>query len=181
MSESPPPFILASPDLADPNFARSVVLLLQHNEDGAMGLVINHPTELTLGTFARSKEIACHPELHSLTVYRGGPVQTEVGFMLHTNDQLKERKEIIPGLFLSGSEESLKILLEAGNTSMRLVMGYSGWGPKQLEDEMSQGSWISADATLKHLFETQSSQMWDTVLLDMGVHPDKLAPGGGIH
>lgn len=172
-------FLIAIPQLGDPNFLRSVVLLLHHGADGALGLVVNHPLELTLGEFAREHDMACHSRAKDLPLLRGGPVEPTRGWILH-DDDLGERQEVIPGLSVSGSLESLKALL-AGGRPMRLLLGYAGWGAGQLEREMAQGSWLTVEADPKHVLVTPASDCWNAVLREMGVDPARLAIGTGIH
>lgn len=169
------------PQLNDPNFARSVVLMLHHDADGAMGLVVNNPSDLDLGTFSRSQNMTCHASLESLPVFRGGPVEPERGWILHSNTSVTERKEIVPGVFLSGSPDTLKNLLAGGLLPFRLILGYAGWDAGQLEGEMAAGAWLTAKADPKHILQTDPGGAWVGVLKDMGVDPSTLAVAPGIH
>lgn len=173
-------FLIAIPQLGDPNFVRSVVLILHHDSDGAFGLVINHPIELTLGAFAREHEMACHSRVREVPVLRGGPVEPTRGWILHADGELAEREDVLPGLAVSGSMESLTRLLAEG-TPMRLLLGYAGWGEGQLEHEMAQGSWLTVEADPKHVLVTPASECWNEILREMGVDPARLAIGTGIH
>ncbi|MBI3540898.1 MAG: YqgE/AlgH family protein [Deltaproteobacteria bacterium] len=175
-----PMFLIAVPQLGDPNFARSVVLMLHHNEEGALGLIVNSPTQMTLGTFARAEGFTCHPDLEMRPVFRGGPVDPERGWILHQDETVKERQEILPGFFVSGSRETLGGLLEKG-AHFRLLTGYAGWTEGQVEEEMKQGGWIAAKVSPKYVFETNPSETWDLILNDMGVDPTQLMVGTGLH
>lgn len=175
-----PIFLIAIPQLGDPNFLRSVVLMLHHDAEGALGLVVNHPMELTLGQFAREHDMACHSRAKDTPVLRGGPVEPTRGWILHEDDELEERQAVLPGLSVSGSLESLKALLAQGR-AMRLLLGYAGWGAGQLEQEMAQGSWLTVEADPKHVLVTPPSECWNAVLREMGVDPARLAIGTGIH
>ena len=174
-------FLIAIPQLGDPNFARSVVLLLHHGADGALGLVVNHPSPLDIGRFAGEHSLPCHSSVKAVSVYRGGPVEPSRGWILHGDDAAKERQEIIPGLFVSGSIETLTNLIAAGEKPFKLLLGYAGWGPGQLESEMAQGSWLTVEPAFKHVLETPAAETWNSVLRDMGVDPTRLAVGTGIH
>lgn len=176
-----PMLLIAVPQMGDPNFAKSVVLILQHDRKGAFGLVVNNPTNMTLGQFAESQEMECHDQIREMTVFRGGPVEPEGGWILHTDETVEERKEILPGLYMSGSSETLKALLESGRKPMRLILGYAGWGAGQLEQEMVEGAWITAAADPKYVFETEPSRTWNVILTDMGVDPNRLMVGRGLH
>src|SRR5687767_15819311 len=97
-----PMFLIAIPQLGDPNFLRSVVLMLHHGADGALGLVVNHPLSLTLGSFASEHNMPCHSGVKDVPVFRGGPVEPTRGWILHSNDELEEKQDILPGLAVSG-------------------------------------------------------------------------------
>lgn len=170
-------FLIAVPQLSDPNFSHSIVLMLEHEVAGSLGLIINEATDLTLGTFSKNHEMACHENLIHLPVLSGGPIEPQGGWILHRDPSVSEKNEIIPGLFLSGSEDSLKYLLAQGHPNMRLLLGYAGWGEEQLEEEVAQGSWLSTEINPKHIFETQTEQVWKSVLLDMGIDPAQLVLG----
>lgn len=176
-----PSFLIAVPQLGDPNFHHCIILMLEHNPQGAIGLVINDPTDLSLSTFAENHAISCHSNFNSAYVYRGGPVDIAAGWILHTDDSAPEKQEIMPGLYVSGSQETLVHLLESGFKKMRLLLGYAGWGSGQLDAEMARGAWISSEVNVKHIFDTESHQIWNAVLSDMGIDPAQLILGGGMH
>lgn len=176
-----PSFLIAVPQLGDPNFSHSIVLMLEQDENGALGLVINDPTDLNLGAFAQNHALSCHDRLLSLPVMRGGPVEPAGGWLLHTDTTVPEKQELLSGLFLSGSQDTLRHLLASGHLTMRLILGYAGWGAGQLEEEMAQGAWLSTDVTIAHIFETELDRIWHAVLSDMGIEPSQLVMGGGLH
>jgi putative transcriptional regulator len=181
-SFSPHPMLLiAVPQMGDPNFAKAVVLILQHNTDGAFGLVINRPTEITLDKFAESQELTCHGDLLDEAVFRGGPVQVERGWILHADESVEEKQVVIPGLYVSTGSLALENLLERGSRPFRLFLGYSGWGAGQLEKEMIEGAWITAEADVRYVFDENSDKIWNRVLTDLGVDPNRLMVGTGLH
>ena len=180
-SKVEPLFLIAIPQLGDPNFARSVVLLLHHGADGALGLVINAPTEMTLGAFAKEHSLPCHSANKERPILRGGPVEPSRGWILHGDESVEERQDVLPGLCVSGSIGTLNGLLADGAKPFRLMLGYAGWGAGQLESEMEHGSWITVEASAKHVLETPPATCWDAVLREMGVDPTRLAIGSGIH
>ena len=181
MSEFTPMLQIAVPQLGDPNFFHSVILILQHNAEGALGLVINNPLDLLLGEFARQQKWDCHEALERHPVYCGGPVEPERGWILHRDASVAERQELLPGLYVSGGRETLFQLLKSGKDNFRFLLGYAGWGAGQLEDEMKEGSWITASVDPKYVLDTDPSGTWNVVLSDMGVDPNTLALGGGFH
>ena len=155
--------LIAEPLLNDPNFARSVVLLCEHGAEGSLGFVLNQATEYTLQDVL--------PELVAgaqVPIFQGGPVQADTLHMIHSypgNDGL----EIVKGVFWGGSYDSLrKIALLHNTSSLRLFMGYSGWGPGQLQHEMEEGTWLVADATAHLLFNTQPQDIWKRAIEGLG-------------
>ncbi len=181
MNKLAPRYLIAVPQLGDPNFARSVVLIVQHSEDGTYGLVINNPTDLSLQAFAKSQQFPCQDSLAPLPVFCGGPVEPARGCILHTNETIEEREEIIPGFFLSNTTESLQALLKAGTPPLRLLLGYAGWAAGQLEMELAQGGWLLTEPNAKYVLRTDPEQVWQQAILDLGIDPTQLVLGGGIH
>ncbi|MFO1463457.1 MAG: YqgE/AlgH family protein [bacterium] len=181
MTASSPILLIAVPQLGDPNFFHGVVLLMQHDSEGAFGWVINRPTSLTLGEFAQSQGIPCHGNLAARPVFQGGPVELERGWVLHRDLRLGESQELLPGLFVSGGMETLKKLLSGQEDAFRFVLGYAGWGPGQLEAEMQEGAWITVAADPRYVFEVPPDQTWSRTLQDLGIDPASLMLGKGLH
>ena len=173
-------FLIAIPQLGDPNFVRSVVLVLHHDAEGALGLVVNHPLELTLGHFASEQSMPCHSRVKEIAVLRGGPVEPSRGWILHADKAVEEKQDVLSDLYVSGSMESLTQLV-ANGSDLRLLLGYAGWGAGQLEEEMRQGSWLTVEADPKHVLRTPTADCWNAVLREMGVDPTRLAIATGIH
>ena len=176
-----PMFLVAVPQLNDPNFSKSVVLILHHGPDGALGLVVNDEAGLDLGTFARGQELPCHSALQDTPVYRGGPVEPQRCWVLHADSTLEESREILPGLLVSGTVDSLRSLLSGGKGPVRLLLGYAGWGPGQLEAEMAQGSWLTLEANQKTVLEVEAQEAWAEIFRELGIDPHDLAPATGVH
>ncbi len=181
MNNFTPMIQIAVPQLGDPNFFHSVVFILNHNSDGALGIIVNNPLDMKLGEFAGSQKLSCHEALATLPVYCGGPVEPERGWILHRDPSVGERQELMNGFFVSGGQETLTTLLAGGKNNFRLFLGYAGWGPGQLEKEMREGSWITAQADSKYVLDVAPSGTWNIILQDMGVDPSSLALGGGFH
>ncbi len=176
-----PALLLSMPQLMDPNFKQTVVLLCQHTEEGAWGLVLNRPTNKAATVLSQEGEPI--GEASGLDVWVGGPVELERGCLL-----LGEMPEegaavrICDGLFLSGSPVLLQHLLQTQPPDrIRLLMGYAGWGPGQLEEELRQSAWLISDVDLDIVFETEASAMWETAIRRLGADPGTLQMSPGVH
>lgn len=177
-----PGLLVALPQLTDPHFDRAVVLLVHQDEDGAMGFVVNHRSTTNLAELAAAeKSLHVAPERLDDVLYVGGPVERYRGFLLHDCATVEERKEILPGLYLSVSTESLESLLRDPKVRVRLIMGYSGWGKGQLEREIAEGSWFFAEASPEQVLSADSRGLWTSVLDGLGIAPGWSAPSQGVH
>jgi putative transcriptional regulator len=177
VSDLAPGFLIAVPQMDDENFARSVVLLVEHSKEGAMGIVVNHPSEITLDEIGRAHGI--HMQRGAGTAYNGGPVQRDRGFLLHRRGDVADSVEVVNGIYLSMSTDSLKVLLEGPPGDYRLCLGYAGWGPGQLEKEVMVGGWLTGTASARRVLETPAAKVWDAAIRDLGVDPAFLVPSGG--
>jgi putative transcriptional regulator len=175
-----PGFLIAVPQLLDPNFRQSVVLLLRQDDEGALGIVVNRETSLLLQDLCRDHEIpyAGNPDKH---VRLGGPVQPEQGFVLygpeHADDP--EGNEVQSGLNFSTSTGTLTRLCALASGRFHCYSGYAGWGPGQLERELAEGSWIIATSDPALVLDHDPSEMWRGALTAMGIDPAAIVPGGG--
>lgn len=165
ITPGPGKLLIAEPFLADPNFARSVVLLCEHGTEGSVGFSLNRPTEHNLSDLL--------PELNgpSLPVYQGGPVQLDTLHMLHRNPLAFGGKEIADGIYWGGSYDALKDSIHHHSyqpLDLRLFVGYSGWGAGQLQREMEEGSWIVANVKPELIFETDPDKLWKLALESLG-------------
>ncbi len=157
-------FLVAANHLRDPNFYKSVVLVLEHNSQGAMGLVINRPSAVTVETV-----LSEHLETGrcETPVYIGGPVETSALFILHNCLTLGQHdQEVAPGLFLAGSHESFETVVRDGikpekGVKFRVFCGYAGWGAKQLEAEISRGDWRALPGDGQIVLEQDPYGTWD--------------------
>ena len=164
--------LVASPELVDPNFARTVVLIIHHDEDGSFGLVLNRPLGQTLAEVL--PDLA--PAATEVPVLQGGPVQTEM-LQLVSRSEVAGRV-IVPSLSVGAT---LGDLLDSPSErqDMRAYLGYAGWGAKQLEDETAAGGWIVAPARAGHVFDVPPEQLWITVLRELGGPYAWMALGAG--
>ena len=164
MSDLAGKLLLASPALEDPNFARAVVLLLEHGPAGAMGLVVNKPTPLTLTEVLEQSEGGPVEGVHApagIPLHQGGPCPGPL-FVLHADGCLGDT-EPLPGLFVANDGDVIKTLVEtppAPPMPWRAVGGYAGWGPGQLEGELGEGSWTVATATAGELLNLDGETGW---------------------
>jgi len=188
-----PALLLSMPQLADPNFNRTVVLLCKHSSEGAFGLVVNRPLVTSGPVVVEVRTEADALERNSsessareLQVWVGGPVEPERSWILvgHDEDAAEERHvvRIAKGLFLSTSPELLKRLLGAEPPPLtRLVVGYSGWGPGQLEAELQASAWLISDVDRDLIFRTPADQMWEASIRRLGADPAMLQVSHGGH
>jgi putative transcriptional regulator len=176
-----PGFLIAMPQLGDPNFQRTVVLMIEHSDEGAMGLVINRQAPLKLGDLAKGQQIRVARHREEDFVYLGGPVEPYRGFVLHDSTGVSERLQVCPGLFLSVTSDALEPLLISDDAKLRFCLGYAGWGPHQIEKELAQGAWLFTEATAAPTLDGEPSNMWNDTLRGMGVDPAMIVAGGGIH
>lgn len=180
-----PGLLIAMPQLVDPNFARSVVLMIEHSDQGSFGLVINQPSEIKAGELLESLAMPWRGAPDTV-VWSGGPVSPTTGWVLHEPlpglvDGVGTTR-IGPGLDLSTSPERLRTLAERPPARLRLLLGYSGWGPGQLAREMAQGSWLHADLDADLIFGHEAEAMWRAAVQSLGIaNPDAVVPGRGVH
>lgn len=166
-------FLVALPSLADPNFSRSVTLLCQHTAEGAMGLVLNRPSDYRLGEVLDQMQI--HTEdaaLAAMPVLIGGPVQPERGFVLHEPgaDTWDSTFQISDELCLTTSRDVLAAMARGAGPGRALVaLGYAGWDGGQLEQELQDNAWLAVVADRAILFETPLDQRWSAAARLMGV------------
>jgi putative transcriptional regulator len=175
-----PTLLLSMPQLADPNFSRTVILLCDFTADGAFGLVVNRPTDMAATTMVRLE-----PPIEAgndLRLWIGGPVEPQRGWMLLAEQPPTEYKTIRDGLYLSTSPTLLRQILEARPAPRaRVLAGYAGWGPGQLDDELAQSAWLMSDISLDLIFDVDAGVMWETAIRRLGADPATLTSGHGVH
>ena len=175
-----PALLLSMPQLQDPNFARTVVLLCEFTPDGAFGVVLNRPTDM-----AASEMVRLEPPVASgndLPLYIGGPVEPQRGWILLGEEPAAEFKTIRDGLYLSTSPALLRQVLEQQPAPRaRVLAGYAGWGPGQLDEELSHSAWLMTDIELDLVFDVSANAMWETAIRRLGADPSTLTMGHGVH
>lgn len=184
-------FLIAMPGLEDEAFAKSVVYLCEHSPRGAMGLVINKPSDISLKSLFDKVELPLRrADLSESPVFQGGPVQTERGFVLHeafissdidpTESVYASTMAIPGGLEMTTSKDVLEALSTgAGPRRVLVSLGYSAWGEGQLEAELGENSWLTVEADLGVIFDTPVAERYDQALLLLGLQSWMLSPEAG--
>jgi putative transcriptional regulator len=181
-------FLIAMPGMGDGTFAGSVVYMCEHNEKGALGLVINKPIDIKLKSLFEKVELTLErSDLADSPVYFGGPVQTERGFVLHERlgeegqgGQYNSTLQIPGGLEMTTSKDVLEALSNgSGPKKVLVTLGYSGWGAGQLEDEMSRNGWINVSAEPGIIFDTPAEQRYARALSLLGIDAHMLSQEAG--
>jgi putative transcriptional regulator len=163
--------LVASPQLRDPNFQRAVVLLVQHNAQGALGIIVNREAPMRLGDVVADME-GLNPVRAIQPVLWGGPVERGVGFVVFRGEAA-EGWDVGDGVAVSTSSQRLASLV-AGGGEFLLCLGYAGWGPGQLDREFEEGSWVYSENVSEVLFDTDVSDRYDLVLARNGLQADTL-------
>ena len=175
--------LIAMPGMSDPRFEHAVIFLCSHSEDGSMGLMINKPSnELTFEDLSDQLSIKARSEIANDPVHFGGPVEHGRGFVLHTNDY-----QVEPGTLEIGTDFAMTATLDVledmangeGPEKTLLTLGYSGWGPGQLESEIQQNGWLLGDATRALVFDLPSPAKWTASLKAIGIDPLSLSASAG--
>jgi putative transcriptional regulator len=177
-----PALLLSMPQLTDPNFARSVVLLCEHAAEGAFGLIVNRPSELTA-----AEAVQLQPAIdnaNDLPLLIGGPVEPQRGWIL-TSQQPEDTdfRELGAGLYLSASPLLLRRVLTARPLPRRthVLAGYAGWGPGQLDEELNHSAWLIMPVELDLIFEIPPAASWEMAIRRLGADPHLLQMGHGVH
>lgn len=184
-------FLIAMPGLEDAAFAKTVVYLCEHSARGALGLVINKPTDINLKNLFDKVDLPLgRDDLARTPVLQGGPVQTERGFVLHEavhaegaepNESVYASTMTIPGgLEMTTSKDVLEaIATGAGPRKVLVTLGYSAWGEGQLESELAENSWLTVGADASVIFDTPIEERYDKALSLLGLQAWMLSPGAG--
>ena len=175
--------LVAMPGIGDPRFERSVVFLCAHDAQHAMGIAVNRPvTGLSIGNVLTRLKIAEQKstiELPQDLVLMGGPVERDRGFVLHTDDYMcaTSSMQVVPGLGLTATPEVLEAIAGHNSRPRRslLALGYAGWGPGQLEQEIIGDTWLTCDADESLIFGDDHAGKWRRALAKIGVSPERLS------
>jgi putative transcriptional regulator len=175
-----PVLLVSMPQMLDANFSKTVVLLAEYGAHGAFGLVMNRRMDEPAHTIVTADEpLDIHPEMH---LYTGGPVEPTRAWIITANPELDfEALEVMPGVYLSASAPLVRKILEsAPDPSVRMVVGYSGWGAGQLDVELAQGAWLLAPVQSDLIFGSADT-MWEAAIRRLGAEPSMLHGSSGIH
>lgn len=188
-----PVLLLAMPQVLEPFFHRSVVLLVSHSEEGSLGFIVNRPTEIRVAEILQGMEIVWQGRGEPLA-YFGGPVRPHLGTVLfagpapsaeiepETEGEAERSSEVIPGVHVSQHIHDLEELATGTANHFRLFLGYAGWGEGQLVEEILRNDWLTAPVQEEILFAAEPTEAWGRALLSVGVDPDSLpswTPGSG--
>lgn len=175
-------FIIAMPNLADPNFFHTVAYLCQHNADGALGIVINRSTDMKLGEIFKQMDIkVTAPASAETPVFAGGPVQQERGFVVHTSGgDWHATLPVSETISLTTSRDVLEAIAAGEGPEQYLVaLGYAGWGAGQLEKEIMDNAWLNTPSGKQVLFDTPVNLRWTAAADQIGIDINQLtAPAG---
>ena len=175
-------FLIAMPAMEDPNFAQTVTLVCEHSERGALGIVINKTLPMTLGeVFEQLGLESSKSRVNEQPVLRGGPVQTERGFVLHSpSGKWESSLPLSEKMHLTTSRDILDALAAGeGPESAVIALGYAGWDAGQLEEEMARNAWLTVDADERVLFATPVEQRWHAAARLLGVDLRALSSDAG--
>lgn len=174
--------LIAMPGMQDPRFDHTVVCLCAHSSDGAMGLIVNRPLAgMEFDELLRQLAIEPVPPQRRIRMVSGGPVEGGRGFVLHSDDWSTEGSlPVMPGLALTASLDILKAIAGGGGPKAGvLALGYAGWAPGQLEDEIQRNAWLSVPADEALVFGDDTSRTWDAALAKLRVDPALLSASAG--
>ncbi|WP_151717706.1 YqgE/AlgH family protein [Gemmobacter serpentinus] len=175
--------LIAMPGLGDPRFEKSVILICAHGADGAMGLILNKPSQdLDFPELLDHLSIPLAPQGRDIRVHFGGPVERGRGFVLHSNDYHAEvgTMAVAGGLAMTATLDILQELAQGGGPREALLaLGYAGWGPGQLEDEIARNDWLTAVPPVGLVFSPDDGGKWAMALRGMGIDPLLLSSAAG--
>jgi putative transcriptional regulator len=172
-----PGFLIATPQLTDDNFNRTVVLMIDHGPNGAFGVVINRPSDIRLSDLAARLGVRYEGE-PTATVLIGGPVQRENILVVHGEKEEGGRSPALAGtVFIGADTEALHRLFRQKASRVLCFAGYAGWGPGQVESELERGSWIPAPLDPDLVFNGDRDGTWEAALRSIGIDPRFLVPG----
>jgi putative transcriptional regulator len=171
-------FLIAMPSLDDPNFSRTVTYVCAHNEEGAMGIVINRPLNIELGEVLSQMELESDdPAVNNRVVFQGGPVHRDRGFVIHCPAQdWGSTIRVTADIGISTSREILAAISKGtGPTDLLIALGYAGWAAGQLEQEMAQNAWLSVPANLEIIFHAPPEERWIRAAAHLGIDVARLS------
>lgn len=175
--------LIAMPGMGDPRFDRSVIFICAHSADGALGLIVNKPSpKLKFDALLKQLEIDVGPPRRDIRVHFGGPVDNGRGFVLHSGDYTSDAStlRVSEDFGMTATLDILEAIAEGkGPENALLALGYSGWGPGQLESEILDNGWLSCDASPELVFSGEDDDKWAAALKSMGIGAEMLSGAAG--
>ncbi len=174
--------LIAMPAMLDPNFHRTVSYICEHSDQGALGLIINRPLDMDFGEVMEQLDLsAARPGISSQPILQGGPVELQRGFVIHQQPkQWDATVAVTDSIFVTTSQDILGAMAAgSGPNKAQLVLGYSGWGPGQLEREITENAWLSVPAEPKLIFEVPFEQRYEESVALLGVDLSSLSSQAG--
>ena len=174
--------LIAMPGMADPNFSTTVTLICEHSNDGALGIVINRPLQLKLAGLFEQLDVADNdPAAATCPVLLGGPIGPDKGFVLHDSEHtFKNSIAVSSDICLTFSRDILDAMAAGDGPNKSLVaLGYAGWEPGQLENEILANSWINVPATTDIVFDLPFAERWSAAAQTLGIDISRIAPDAG--
>jgi len=175
-------FLLAMPGMQDERFQKTVIYMCAHGPEGAMGLVVNKPLEsISFPDLLEQLDITMPPSGEGIEVLFGGPVETGRGFVLHSPDYIHDATMVVDeDVALTATIDILRAIAEGdGPAQSLLALGYAGWGPGQLDDEIKANGWLSLNSDPTLLFETDVDDKWTAAMRKLGIDPLMLSDEAG--
>lgn len=175
-------FLIAMPAMADPHFSKTLTFICEHNEQGALGVVVNRPINMTLHALLEQIEIKPSGNTtRGVPVHYGGPVQIDRGFVLHAPaGTWQSTLAVGESIGLTTSKDILQAVARGeGPEQILVTLGYAGWAPGQLEHELAQNAWLTVAADSRILFDTPADQRYDAGLKLLGIDLGMLSDGAG--
>jgi putative transcriptional regulator len=174
-------FLIAMPAMSDPNFSRTLTFVCEHNERGALGIVVNRPIEVTLAALFKQVEIPLGDSLlASQPVFFGGPVQFDHGFVLHRPVGAWKSTLPVGEIGLTTSRDILEAMAKGSGPRQQLVaLGYAGWAPGQLEDEIQRNGWLTVHANTDLIFDIPPEARYEAAMQALGISAANLSEEAG--
>ncbi len=175
--------LIAMPGMGDPRFDQAVVFMCDHSEQGAMGLIVNKPSnDVDMKALLQQLDISVDGEVGKASVHFGGPVEMGRGFVLHSPNEASQLStlDVREDIHMTATLDILEELGRGqGPARWLMMLGYSGWGPGQLEAEIADNGWLVCDASPKLIWDTEDADKWDAALESLGVSALVLSAEGG--
>jgi putative transcriptional regulator len=177
-----PLLLLSMPQMSDPNFARTVVLLCDYTDQGAFGFVVNRQMNEPAWTMVKTDPAV--PVDRELRLWIGGPVDPQRTWVLMSDAQGpdEEQRQVAPGVLVSASKAlTLQVLQSPPSSRVRVLIGYASWGPGQLEQELAESSWLTMAVDPALIFNLPPDQMWVVAIRRLGANPSAFQTSSGVH